>query len=254
MVPRLCGAVYRGFAGMEAVIRLDASGAFMTPNTDAAGARADVEPPETRPAAREAAWRLADGAEAALVDGALELRDADGRLLFRYRDGAAELHAPRGDLSLDAPTGRVVLCSGSDLELEAGRSLRQQADESVSVRAGAGASAQLALEHDAIHLAAPRLEARAEHADFVSTEATLAARTITTTAERLAERVGRYELTANRVIEQAQHAFREVAGLLQSRVGRARTVARELYELRSKRTVLRSKEETTIDGNPVRLG
>jgi hypothetical protein len=142
---------------------------------------------------------LRDGARAQVRDGALELSDARGRLLFRYVDGHAEVFAPEGDVTLAAPNGKVVLRSGRDVEVEA-------------------------------------------------------AGKVTIAAQTLAQRVETYELAAGRIYEKARDAFRDVSGLVQTRVGRARTLVSDVYALYSRRTVMVSKNETSVDGERILIG
>lgn len=150
---------------------------------------------------------LRDGAVASLVDGGLELRDRGGRLLVRYCDGNAEIAAPSGDLVLSSPTGRVVVRSALDVQVEAGRDLVQRAGRTVELSAGA----------------------------------------IALTAQK-------YELAATRIFEKSRDTFRSVADLCDTRVGRARTLVSTLFTLKAQRTVMASKEETSIDGRKILLG
>jgi hypothetical protein len=198
---------------------------------------------------------LSDGSRAELVDGALELRDGGGRLLVRYADGAAEVSAPSRDLTLSAPQGRVVIEAGTDVAIAAARDVTHHAGRRVDVGAGvAGAAPQLRVEPIATHVKADRLHVEARSSRVATGEATVLARTIATTAEVLALNVDRYELTANRLVEKARDAFRDVGGLLQQRIGRARVIVDDAYSLYSRRTVLESKEETSIDGKKILLG
>jgi hypothetical protein len=162
---------------------------------------------------------LPDGASAELRDGALELRDGEGRLLVRYVDGTAEILAPAGDLKLSAPQGRVRLSAALDVEVDA-----------------------------------QRVRVRATSTELESGRLSVVARHVGCTAERLAHNVERYELVAERLVEKTRHSFRDVAELLQTRVGRVRTLVRSTYALWSKRTVMSSSEDTSIDGRKVLLG
>ncbi|KYF76632.1 hypothetical protein BE11_41125 [Sorangium cellulosum] len=77
---------------------------------------------------------------------------------------------------------------------------------------------------------------------------------IATTAAHIAATAGRMEIQAERLIERARDAYREVDGLLQTRARRARSLIREAYQLVSERTSMVSKKETSIDGERVLLG
>lgn len=186
---------------------------------------------------------LGDGAEARVVDGALELRDKDGGLLVRYHDGAACISAARGDLELSAPNGRVRVHSALDVELDAGRDVVARADRRLELSAKRRTSIEgerLELRAERIHLASEAIETVAGH--------------IATTAKRVAHNVERWELTAGRLVETSKTAFRDVSDLLQTRAGRARTLIESVYSLRSRRTVMKSEKDTSIDGRKILLG
>lgn len=205
---------------------------------------------------------LPDGACAEVVGEALELRDATGALLVRYRNGSAEVHAPSGDLTLAAPHGRVRLSAALDVEIDAardlvqrgGRDARLDAGRSVSCAAGTGEHRQLELRSGEATLEAAELRLRAGHTELTSGRLTVVAHHISHTASVLAQNVERYELVAERLVEKTRHSMRDVAELLQTRAGRVRTVVRSTFALWSKRTTLRSQDDTSIDGRKVLLG
>ncbi len=200
----------------------------------------------------EAALTLADGTRAIARRGGLELRDPEGRLLLRYTDGQAELSVPRGDLVLAAPHGRVRIQSGQDVAVEAERDVVWSAQR--SIQASAGSRARLELEPESVRLSTRALEVDAVKSSFTGETTQLVARSITTTAERLATRVDHYELEAHQLVERAHTAYRDVADLLQTRLGRVRAIVRDVYALRSRRTVMVSEEDTSIDGERILLG
>jgi hypothetical protein len=206
-------------------------------------------------AVRRPGIELPDGAVAEVRDGALELRDAGGRLLVRYASGEAEIAAPAGDLTLAAPAGRVVLRAGTDIAVDAARDVVHRAGRRLDLSAGDAASEpQIHLEPGVAEIAADRLGLRAKAARVAARQVEVLAREVATTAERIATSAERYELTATRLVEKTRDAFRDVVELSQSRVGRARTIVRDLYSLTSRRSVMVSKEETSIDGEKVLLG
>jgi hypothetical protein len=65
---------------------------------------------------------------------------------------------------------------------------------------------------------------------------------------------GRIELRADRIFERARDVYREVEGLLQTRVERVRTVARGAYHLFAKRVNVAAEEDAAVDGKRVLLG
>jgi hypothetical protein len=187
-----------------------------------------VPPPESQ------ALVLDDGATATSDGRALELRDRDGRLLIRYANGSAEIAAPAGDLVLSAP-GRVVVRSGLDVEIEGARDVVQRAGRNAELDAG-------------------RVHVRTGEAEIDAGVVRTVARAIATKAERIALEAERYELAAERLVEKSRDAFREVADLAETRVGRARTLVATVFSLSSKRTVLKSEEDTSVDGRKILLG
>ena len=164
--------------------------------------------------------RLPSGASARVANGAIELREASGALVVRYVDGSAEIHAPRGDVTLAAPNGRVVLRSAHGVTIDAGDDLRVEAREG-SFRIG---------------------------------RAMLFASEVVTAVTTASHTVANYQLTAERIIERARDVFRDVRGLWQLRLGRARTVVEQTHSLHARRNVQVSQEETRIDGREILLG
>jgi hypothetical protein len=80
------------------------------------------------------------------------------------------------------------------------------------------------------------------------------AHAITATAERIAVNAATYELLAERVVQRSRDAFREVTDLAEERIGRVRALVRDVYSLSSRRTVLISSDDTSIDGSRIQLG
>lgn len=199
--------------------------------------------------------RLPDGASAAREGEALALRDAKGRLLVRYENGRAEIAAPDGDLVLAAPAGRVVLKSALDVEVHAERDIVQHATRRLSIQTGAPDGApDVTIEPGQTKVVVKNLEVQAQASRVVTGKATVLAQEIVTTAKRVAHNVERYEVTATRIVETAKDAFFDVADLVQSRIGRARTLVKGAYTLHAKRAIVASKEETKVDGKKVLLG
>jgi hypothetical protein len=65
---------------------------------------------------------------------------------------------------------------------------------------------------------------------------------------------GRIDLRADRIFERARDVYRDVEGLLQTRVERVRTIARGAYHLFAKRVNVAAEEEAAVDGKRVLLG
>lgn len=198
---------------------------------------------------------LPDGGCAELNGEALEVRDREGRLLVRYVDGTAEISAPTGDLRLRAPAGRVVVESGLDVHIEAGRDVVQRAGRRLDLSAARGDGCpQVRIEHGSTDIASDRVNVRATRSEAIIGDLTIAARTVATTADRVVVTAVHYEVMAERLVERSKDAFREVFDLAESRFGRLRSLVKDVYSLSSRRTVMTSTEDTNIDGKRVLLG
>lgn len=181
-----------------------------------------------------------EGGGAVAVRGrTAEIRDAEGRVLVRFADGAAEIAAPAGDLVLSAPQGRVVVRSGQEVSFTAGAERE---------------SPQLRIGTAAVEVDTEQLDVKSQVGRFVADQATVLAHRITTTATSVSQSVERFELAATQIVERARDTFRDATGLAQARAGRVRTIVEDLYSLYSKRTALQSTEETSVDGSKVLLG
>ena len=203
-------------------------------------------------AARAPSVTLSDGASATVEGDGIALRDREGRLLIRYEPGKAVLAVPDGDLDSPAPNGRVVIKSGLDVSVEAARDVQQRAGRRVEL--GCGEEPQVRAERKAVSVRSERLEVESKSARAVVGQVALIARSVATTANVLAQSVDRYELTADRIVERSRDVFRDVADLCQSRVGRARTLVSDVYSVFSRRAVMVSEDETSIDGKKILLG
>jgi hypothetical protein len=65
---------------------------------------------------------------------------------------------------------------------------------------------------------------------------------------------GRYDLRAERIFERARDVYREVEGVVHTRAGRVRTLARDVVQVFAKRLNLAAEEDATVDGERVLLG
>lgn len=202
--------------------------------------------------AQAAAFRTADGAAAELHDDAIEVRDPQGRLLFRYEHGQATLLSEQGDLVLCAPEGTVRLEAGQDLELAAGRDLvARPARRSVTE---IGNRPRVTVDARATRFQSDHFDVEAKQSTVTVGEATIIAQGIATTAAHVIARVERYELEADRIVEKSRDVLRTCRELLETRAGRMRTRVKGAFSLSSRRTDLASEKDTTIDGKRVLLG
>ncbi len=198
-----------------------------------------------------------DGACARLVDGRLQVSDAEGRLLVRSVDGGVEVGPAQGNLKLRAPGGRVEIEAGLDISLRAQRDVLVSADRSAETRVG-GEDAELAsrvrIEQRGTTIVGATVEVRARRSRLVAGLSEVVARELKTSATRIETVATELDTTADRVVLRAKNVVEEVAELLETRVGRVRTLVRGVFSLRSKSTSLKSKDDTAIDGRRVLLG
>lgn len=197
-----------------------------------------------------------EGVIASVEGSSIAIRDASGALAVEYdaAAGTARVAAPRGDLTLAAPKGKVVVEAATDIELRAQRDVLHRAARRIACEAGSSAEPGFVVERAAVRVTTNALNVTSERASLHTTEGHVIAERIETTAAQIVSTVGRMEVRAERLIERAKDAYREVDGLLQTRAGRARSLIREAYQLVSERTSLVSKKETSIDGERVLLG
>ena len=65
---------------------------------------------------------------------------------------------------------------------------------------------------------------------------------------------GKLEVNAERVVEHAKEAYREVEGLLQTRAGRCRQITKGAHQVLAKRIQIAAEEDAAVDGKRVLLG
>jgi hypothetical protein len=206
-------------------------------------------------AAGPASIALPDGAEVRVEDGAAVIRDPEGRVVVRYANGSAEIAAPSGDLTLAAPEGRVVIRSGVDVEIDAARDVSHRAGRVLEARAGAAcAEPAIRLDPAGTTLSTPRLDVTTKVGRLSASDATIGAQRLALVAGTLTQTASRLEVTAEKIVERARDTLRDVADLAETRVGRARTLVRDVFSLRSRRTTMISKDDTSVDGKRVLLG
>lgn len=203
-------------------------------------------------AAQPPGFGLSDGTRAELCDGAIEVRDAEARLLVRCREGVVEVSSPERDLCLSAPRGRVVLEAGTDVTIAAARDVSHQAGRRLEL--GLDSEHRLSMGPAGTELHAPRLAVKARRAEAELGRLSIAAESVTRRAQRVVEEIGHYEVTAIKLVERARDTVREVSGLARSRLGRVRSLVQGTYSVKTGRTVIVSREDTTIDGERILLG
>ena len=210
------------------------------------------------PASEVRELRAPDGGAARLVEGTLELRDGEARLLARYRDGQLEIGPERGDLVLSAPAGRVRLSAALDVSIEAGRDVAVKGARAVDLEVAGGEDdalrTSLSLASSGAKLTSRAVELRARKLGAFAASCELVASTLRASATTLEARADTIDGAAKHLKSRALTFVSEVAELLETRAGRARTTVTGRWELETKRTTLRSTDDTSIDGKRVLLG
>lgn len=199
-----------------------------------------------------------DGGRVERVGDALEFRDPEGRLLVRYRDGALELSPARGDLTLSAPQGRVRIDAALDVAIEAGRDVAVRGARAVELGVVGSEDdplrTRLSLQSGAAKLSSRAVELRARKLGAFAASCEIVASALRASATSLEARAETMEASARDLKTRAISLVTEVAELWETRAGRAHTTVTGRYELQTKRTTLRSQDDTSIDGKRVLLG
>jgi hypothetical protein len=196
-----------------------------------------------------------DGGRARLVGAAIELRDAEGRLLVRYVDGCAEIAPASGDLKLRAPAGAVEIEAATDVRITSARDVLIEGKRAVQSECGAGKSrSSLRLDPRKTTVSTPSLDARARTTQISAFDAKIVARTIRMSAEQIATQAEELTANATRVVELSRERVMEIADRFETKAGRIQSTVRDVYALLSKRTTLLSSDDVSIDGRRVLLG
>jgi hypothetical protein len=177
----------------------------------------------------------------------LEVRDAEGRLLFEHRDGVSVVHAPRGDLELRADEGALRLSAAHGVVLASPEGVRLEAK-------GPAAGSIVTIAEDGFELASPRVRAAALHADVTVDEAQIAGRHAQASFASVLQVVGKLETRAERLVERARELYTEVEELAQTHAGRVRVVAREAFHLLGKRASLKTEKDLKLQAEKIHLG
>ncbi len=195
-------------------------------------------------------------------DGGIELRLIDGtRTRARV---AVPTYAPSvGDrvLSLEGEESTwivgVIHAAQMVLRTPAGASVRVEGDR-ISVQDEAGG---LLLEHDAsarqTRIARPEgeLSIEAGRVRIAGEQIDLEARgSVRTRAAERIDHVGRWELRAQRVLQQCVDVYREIEGVEATRAGRVRMLVKGVMRVFADRSEIASRQDTVIDGKRVLLG
>ncbi|TVR62263.1 MAG: DUF3540 domain-containing protein [Gemmatimonadales bacterium] len=214
-----------------------------------------LDAPERRLATR-------DGASAAVVcDEAgemLEVRDAQGGLLFQYDParGVTRVQVLEGDLELLAPMGEVTIAAGGGLHLQ-GRSIQLKTLSSVRILVHDLASrvlGSLGLGRGGLEVKTAAVNVETGESNLVATRSRFRAEQASLDTDRLRTRARTMEVEAESLVQRVGTLTRWVRDLAQFRAGRVRSLVKGSWISRSGRADLRSKETFKVDGDRIHLG
>ncbi|MEM8988346.1 MAG: DUF3540 domain-containing protein [Pseudomonadota bacterium] len=170
------------------------------------------------------------GASAVAVDDrAIEVRDSAGALVFSYApsENRMTLRAPEGDLVLDAPNGDIMMAAGGDVRVKGGT---------------------------ACGLSAPNISVTAKEANVAIQTATYDGLALTARVHAAKLLFNRLETTAKRTVSRVGRAFSTISEAAHINAERMTVRVRDAWNVRSKRTNMKSVKETVIDGERINLG
>lgn len=209
-------------------------------------------------AAKPAALFAPDGARAQVSGGALELFDAAGHMLVRYRDGQVEVAPSTGDLKLAAPHGRVLVEAATDIELQAHRDVSLRARRSVETTVAHADDAKLPsrvrVDEAGTEITGKTVEVKANRARTIAAQADLLATAVRTSATTIETTARKIDTTVERASIKAKEVLEQVSGLLDTRAGRVRSLVKGAMTLRAKTSTIKSEDDTVVDGRRVLLG
>ena len=214
-----------------------------------------ASPSSDRVVARDgsSARRVAEGEEERL-----QIHDRQGRMLFEFRpqSGTAVVSVPEGDLQIRAPGGNIDLMSGRALRLSAGGELQMTSLNDLSLTTGGpgNEASSLRLARDSTALATQRLSLRTALGDIVMGKARYRGERLDAKVSRARLVFGRLETVAESIVTQAKFLYQRVARLHYTSAGRARSLVKGTFDVKSKRLRLKSTEIAKIDGKEIHFG
>ena len=225
---------------------------------DGAAATARIACPGTMPPAGGEVLVAGESHEALFVIGVLTDCEPDGSLLFEYdaERKATRVHMPEGDLDLVAPQGGIRIQARDGMLLDAS-AVEIRGRRGVALTVGGmleKVRTRFALSRRAAGLTADRLTMKADRAELEFDRTEIRGERAESDIKNVRVNGERFERTFDTVITNAKNAYESVEELSQQLVGRLRTIVRDAWHVRSKRTLLRSDENTQIDGKKIDIG
>lgn len=190
---------------------------------------------------------------------ALQVRDAEDRLIFEYRpkEGKSIISIPTGDLALRAPTGDILLEAGRGIHCKAGTDIDLTGNTAVKIKAGSehkDIPTGLKLTPRSAALTANRLELTAKRGVMRIATAEYFGVALNSTIEHVHSVVHKFESVAERIIQRVRDSYRQVDGLDQTKAHRVRTLVKDAHYTKAGEVYLLADDDVNIDGKKIRLG
>lgn len=207
--------------------------------------------------------RARTGASAEIVrtgEGQDRIRvlDEDDSILFEYNpeQNRGELRMPRGDLDITAPGGNLTLGAGGSVRL-CGESVDMMATSALRMGVRDLASGEL----NTIRLGQQGTRIDTRRTTLATGDIDVQMSRTRVRGDSVSSRVGVVRTTADRIETVAETVTQEIGSLyqnvrelLQTRAGRLRTLVKGVWQTRSRRADLKSKETFRVDGERIHLG
>jgi hypothetical protein len=189
----------------------------------------------------------------------LKVYSEEGRLLFEYDPerkssrvdlppGNVEFVSKQGRIDFIAPKG-IGFFSQAPIELMSARSIKLAAANALDKTYSAFelGKQKISMKSEQLDIEANEGDVQIDRAEFKGTKLTSTLKVVKLVAERS-------ETTVGTAIEKAKNVYRKVEELSQLETGRLRTMVKDLYQLKSRSTIMKSDKAVKIDGETIHLG
>jgi hypothetical protein len=215
----------------------------------------DWQPPQTIRTAQGAGVRVLGQAD----DERIVVHDEHDQPIFEYHpaSGRSVVKAPRGDLQLSAPNGRIDLNAGKGIGFTGEADVAITSGQSVRIAVGGQTQQpdqELRLDGGGIHLGVHRMDVTAGRGDIRIARAVYHGVQLKSTVDRAKMVYGKLEISAQRLWELSEYVFRSVRHLCQMQAGRLRILVNGAHHVQSERTTIIAKKDVRIDAEKINLG
>jgi YD repeat-containing protein len=188
----------------------------------------------------------------------IEVRNENDELLFEYDEAGrtTRVHVPRGNLDMIVPDGDVTIASNKAVRLR-GRTIDMTATSGIRLLIhdfAARAMSAIGLTKRGMGVKGREVRIDAKQADLNVTKTALKGDRAEVNVGTSRTKAKRIETEAETITQRAGTISQTVTGLLQSSVGRVRSVIAGTWRCRAKRADLRTKDVFKVDGDRIHLG